>query len=384
VSEFVGLEGEFDANALEQESISLIESRFEGWHPASGDLLVWLVKAWVRICSGLYDQASLMSRAAFQKFGETVASVPPIQAAPATVESVWTMVDSAGYTIPASTQVAVAASGETQIGFLTVEEVTVAPESTKATVLLRAIEPGTEGNGLSGAVELVDALAFVESIELEGVTSGGVDEEEEDAYLNRLVEELQLRSLSLIIGRDFEIDARSIAGIARAKCIEAYNAKEGKEEAMAVSVYPIDEAGAASSSPVREALEERQKAKLLSGINYYVGTPDYTEIDGEATIVVLQGFDPATVLAAVEARWAEYFNPAKWGIPSQGDSGSGWENRIAVYYNEVISELDRVSGVDRVASLKIAKHGKTLGTADLELTGKVPLTKPGTFTVEAL
>ena len=230
----------------------------------------------------------------------------------------------------------------------------IPPGSTKGVVLLEAIEAGTVGNELFGEAELETQLAFVVApggIELEGVTSGGVDEEEEDAYLGRLVEELRTLSLSLIVAPNFETDARAIAGIARAKCIEAYNAEKGEEEANAVSVFAIDAAGNDLAAPVKEALEVRQRAKLLSGINYYVGTPVYTTIDVVAEIVVETGFDPATVVAAVEARMTEYFDPGKWGLPKQGDSGSGWINQTHVYFNELISEVDRVAGVDRVVTL---------------------------------
>lgn len=384
MSVFVAIENEATVGDFEVEIFELLEARFEGWEPAEGDLLTWLGKAWSRIGYRLVEQASEMTKAAFVRFGESVVSVPPVQAAPATVESVWTMVDAAGYTVPAGTQVSIEASGDEALGFITAEEVTIAPEATKGTILLQAIEPGTAANGLSANPTLIDSLAFVSGIELEGVTSGGVEEEEEDAYLDRLVEELRTLSLSLIIAADFEVDARAVASIARCKCIEAYNAKEAKEEALAVSVYPIDSAGESSSAPVKEALEARQKAKLLSGINYYVGTPAYSTVNGETEIEVETGFDPATVKAAVEAFWAEYFNPARWGVPSQGDSGSGWVNRTKVYRFKVIGEIERLAGVARVITFKHALGEAALGTEEeLTLEGVAPLTKAGALTVKS-
>lgn len=385
MAEFIAIEAEADATTLEQEVVEALQAQFEGWEPAEGNLETWLIKAFARIGASVFDQATLMSKAAFKRFGEAVVNVPPIQAAPATVESVWTMIDKAGYTIPAGTQVSIAAAGDVSIGFATVEEVTIAPESTTATILLQAIEPGEEGNSLTANPNLIDALSFVDSITLEGVTSGGVDEEEEDAYLNRLVEELQLLSLSLIVGRDFEIDARAVAGIARAKCLEAYNAETGKEAALCVSVYPVDENGAKLSAGVKEALQERQQAKVPSGVLVFVADPAYTKVKVKATITVLPGFDPATVVAAVQARLGEYLSPATWGVPAAGDasSSSGWDNKTTVYRFELVSEIDRVAGVDRVASLELAEEGKALGTADVALKGPVSLTEPGTLEVSA-
>lgn len=386
MSEFVALERDVSEGTFEDEFVELLEARLEGWGPSEGDQLVWLGKAWERKGSNLEDQLGSMGRSAFRKFGEAVVSVPPIQAAPATVASTWELVDEAGgYEIEAGATVTVEASGARSVAFRVVETVVVPVKATKVSVLLEAAEPGEENNGLSGVANLQTSYAFVVEpggIELEGVSAGGVDEEEEDAYLNRLVEDLQTLSLSLIKGRDFEIDARSIASIARAKCIEAYNASEGKEEALAVSVYPIDETGEASSAPVKEALKARQTDKLLSGINYYVGTPNYTTIKGKTEVEVEAGFDPAAVKAAIEAFWLENFSAAKWGLPTQGDSGSGWINRTKAYRLKTIGQIERIGGVGRVKTFEWAKGEGALGTAEeLSLEGVAPLTKPGTLTV---
>lgn len=384
MAEFVAIESDVTAADLEQEVKEALEAAFEGLTFPEGDLLDWLIKIFSRLGQEVTEQASALSKAAFKRFGEAVVSVPPVQAAPASVTSVWTMIDASGYTIPAGTQVAIEASGDESIGFETTEEVTIPPESTKAEVPLQAIEPGEDGNGLTADPQLIDALSYVSSITLEGeTTSGGVDEEEEDDYLDRLVETLRLLSLSLIVADDFEIDARAVSGIARCKAIEAYNAEAEEEEALAVSVFPIDENGEALSEAVKEELAERQQAKIPSGTVLYVADPTYTEIDVTATVTIQSGFDPATVLAAVQERLEAYLDPANWGTPSQGDeSGSGWDNRTTVYYFELVSEIDRVAGVDRVASLKVAKHEEALGEADVELPGKVPLTQPGTLSVE--
>lgn len=377
---------EVSAATLEQETTELIEAALEDWKPAKGDQLTWAIKAFARLNAGVFGQAATMERGAFKRYGETIVTEPPVQAAAASVESTWTLVDDAGYTIPAGTQVTVAAAGDLVVGFFTVGDVVVAPEATVATVLLQAIEPGVGGNGLSADPELSDSLAFVASIGLDGVTDGGVDEEDEDTYLNRLVEEIQTRSSSLILPRDFEIDARSVPVVDRALCIRNYNA-ETEEEGVALcqTIVPITSAGLSPAEPIREALLARQVAKLITDVEHFVGIPDYTKINGKTEVEVETGFDPATVLAALEARWEEIFDPAKWGLPRQGDSGSGWENRKKVYRLKVIGELERVGGVARVVTYKHAKDPDALGTSEeLTLAGVAPLTKPGTLEVSAV
>ena len=301
------------------------------------------------------------------------------------------MIDEDGHEIPAGTQVAIPVDGDTSLPFRTVEVAVVPPESDTVSIQLEAIEPGEQGNGLTADASLVTGLGFVVSpgIELEGATANGVDEEEEDAYLDRLVDAIQLRSSALIKGRDFAIDARAVPGISRAHCIEAFNitaGAEGEEEAGAVSVVPLDEAGADLSEGIEDDLQERQEEKVLSGIKVYVGKATRTKVQAKTKIEVKVGFDKPTVVAAVEARYDEYLDPAKWATPEAGDpSGAGGlELRDTVYRFELLSEIDRVGGVDRVVTLELSKEGSGLGTSDVALAGAVPLTEPGAFTVETV
>lgn len=396
MSKFAELFPSVDPLTVKAEIEEALEANVEGWQSRPGNLVDWLNDVKARLWTILIQQASTMGAAAFGNFGRTIANVPPILAAPATVTSTWTAIDEDGHTIEDGTEVKVPVPGGEPVGFVVVGDVTIAPgdDATAAgEVLLQAIEPGTAGNELSGEATPISTVAFVDTIALVGETSGGVDEEDEDAYRNRLTEKLQTLSLSLILPRDFEIDARDTPGVARALCIPAYNIETATEEALAVSVITADAAGASSSAPVKAALKASQEAKLLSGVNYYVGDPTHSKVDAFSSIVVAAGFDPSTVVAAAETRKAAYLDPANWGLPSSGDpsSSTGWENRTKVYFNELISEIDRVPGVDRVASLLLgggsgkaftaaastdkltsSAHGFVNGDAVVLRTGLVP------------
>src|SRR6478609_7390728 len=143
---FVAIEANSSASGIEQETYEALEARFAGWEPAEGNLEVWLIKAFSRIGASIFDMATLMSKEAFKTFGERVVNVPPILAAPAFASSTWTLVDDAGYTIPAGTQVEIEAAGDRHVGFATTEDIVVAPGITSATVPLGALEAGVVGN----------------------------------------------------------------------------------------------------------------------------------------------------------------------------------------------------------------------------------------------
>jgi hypothetical protein len=379
-----GIEG-LDAATLERQRNEALESRFEGWSPAEGGFFTWLNKPTSRIDAMLIAQLGLTLTAMFKRFGESIIGVPPILAAPASVESTWAMADDAGYTVPAGTQVTIAATGETTVGFKTAADVVVAPGSTAASVTLVAIEAGTAGNELSADPVLRDALAFVDMIALDGVTANGVDEETEDAYLARLVKRLRTLSLSLIVGEDFEIDALDFAPVYLAKCLEAYDADAEEAKALHVSLWTVDLAGQDLSAPNKAALKERQQAKVPSGVTVHTADPTRTPIKVKAKVAVKPGFDPSAVTTAAAARLTAYLDPAIWPLADFGDpgSGGGWVNRTVVRRFELVSTLDQVGGVDYVDSLELGKEGSAFGTADVELPGPVAVTEPGSIEMSA-
>jgi hypothetical protein len=395
MSNFVEILTDNSATSLETEAFERLEAQFEEWAPAEGNLDVWLIKAFARIASIVRGQAAELSTDAFKKFGESIVAVPPILASPAEVGSTWKMIDTAGYAIAAGTKLNIASSGESVVAFEVLSDVVIAPgsdETEEGQVVLRALVAGTGGNGLSAdpvpnetGADSTAATSAAESITLTGVTSGGVDEETEDAYLDRLTEELQLLSLSLIVPEDFSKDARSVAGVWRALTLGGYK-NETAEEPLCLTVFPVDINGAALSTPKKEELLERQQAKIPSGAEVFVHDAKYTKVDVSAEVVCIKGFEPPAVKAAVEGLLASLFSPANWGLPPQGDRlSNGWINSKVVYVNELIAELDRLNGVQRVVFVKIRKHASgSLAATDLNLEGVVPLTEPGDFTVTAV
>jgi hypothetical protein len=386
---FVELFTENDPATLETELFETLEEQFEGWDPAAEGLAVWLSKAFIRIASSVFDLASIVSREAFKTFGETIVNVPPIRAAPATAQSTWKATDTDGHKIPAGTVVTIT-SEDVVFGFRTVGVVVIDPgsdETAAGAVLLEAVAPGDAYNGLTAAPELSSSLSFIDpdGIVLTGPTSGGVDAESEDAYLARLTEELQTLTLSAVLLRDYPILARRVAGVARATALDNYDpVAEEFEVPLVVTVAVHDVLGAALSEGVKEEAKTLLKSRSLSNIETHVIDPTFTEVGVKAKVAFVAGYDPVAVVAAVDARLSDYLASAKWGQPDGNvDPGNsaGWENKLVVYVNEVLAEVDRVPGVSRVESVELSKNGGAFAKANVELDGPAALTKPGTIEV---
>jgi uncharacterized phage protein gp47/JayE len=295
------------------------------------------------------------------------------------------MVDNQGYLIPAGTQVGIIDPDGNIIPFETTDDVSVYPGSTATAVgavTIQASDPGADGNAIGTAgsqINLIDPLAFVDTVTLEAVTSGGQDAESDDAYLNRLSAQLQLLAPRPIVPEDFAIFARNIPGVYRATAIDLYNPGPPivTNADRTVSVAITDENGQPCSASVKAAVDADLQARREVNFNVFVIDPTYTTIAVTTTVQGLSGWDAPTTQSAIVTALQAYFNPANWG---QSDSDpQAWINTPTVRYLEVSQVINSVPGVDYIVSLTIG--APTMGTADLTMAGVAPLPEPGTMTV---
>lgn len=224
--EYIGVPIETDPEQLAQDAFELLQANAPGWVPNAGNLDTWLLEAVARMAAEVRDVASRVPLAVFRRFGP-LAGVPPIDATKATVTTTWTMVSSAGFTIPAGTLAAIRTAGDELVSFETITDTVILPGATVANgVAMAAATAGEAGSGLGapgGPLELTDPLDYVVSVTQVAVTSGGVDAEDDAVYLNRLRTELQLLAPRPILPADFAALAQATPGIDRALGLDGYN-----------------------------------------------------------------------------------------------------------------------------------------------------------------
>lgn len=371
---------EADPDALVQEAVEFIQEQFPDWVPSDGNFETILLEAIGSMAADLNELASSVPSAIFRYYGQTIVNVPPIDESAASASTTWTMVDNAGYTIPAGTLVGIPSSDSADefIAFETVDEITVAPGSTTTgagEVVLQAVEPGEEGSGLTGTPTLIDSLASVSSIALVGETTGGTDGESDDDYISRLSQELTLLSPRPILPNDFAVLAKRIPGVYRATAIDGYNPTgplTGQERTVSVAL--MDTEGAAVNGTIKTEVDDYLQAQREVNFDVFVIDPAATAIDVDFDAKCYSQFDPATVEAAAIAALEDYLSPAKWGQSPVGDE-TDWLNTDKVRYFEVAEVLNRVDGLWYVTALTVEG-----GTSDVTLTGAAPVATPGTIT----
>jgi hypothetical protein len=87
---------------------------------------------------------------------------------------------------------------------------------------MTSLEDGTLANNLSGELVPVEGIDWLTNALTDAPSSGGVDDEEEDEYLNRLSNNFALMAPRPILAPDFALIARNVAGIQRAIAIDNY------------------------------------------------------------------------------------------------------------------------------------------------------------------
>lgn len=378
--EYVDFGIETDPNALALMAYERLQDLVPGWLPSAANFESLLIEANALMAAELRDLAGSIPMAIFKTFGENLLNLPPQEASSASGTTTWTVIDDAGYTIPAGTLVGLRAAGDELVVFEVLTDTVIPPGSTATAageVTIVAVDPGLAGSGLSGAVELVDTLDFVTGITVVGVTSGGEDAESEDQYLNRLREELQLLTPRPILPQDFAVLVKRIPGIDRATALDGYNPGDqtSNNERM-VTVAVADTNGEAVSAPIKAQADTYLQGMREVNFIVHVVDPSYNTIDVTFSATCYPDFDPDEVAAAVVDALTAWLSPANWGIPPYGDPEL-WINEDTVRYLEVAEVINGVDGVRYITSLTIGLDGDPQVSADVPLSGPAPLTRAG-------
>lgn len=363
---------ETDIRKVIDNALDYMIANIPGWLPSDAHVETWLIQTFGRLSLYRANVDALVSLAIFRYFGRSVLQLPPVDSARATTATTWTFIDDQGYTVPAGTKVGFRVAGDQLIPFSVDTAVTVAPglDTTPSPVPIRALDGGDAGNGLSGTVELIDTLAFVDTITTVAATSGGADPETDDEYLARLAEELSIAAPRPIIPSDFEVMARRIPGVHRALAIDGYNPDDDTfDNERMVAVAVVDEDGSTVGSTVKDAVDELLQRRREINFVVNVIDPDFTDITVVFTASALPGYDTGILEAAVVAALDDYLSPGKWG--GGDERPPAWRYRTHVRYLEIATVINNVPGVDEISALTV--NG---GTVDIELVGVAPLPNP--------
>lgn len=222
-----------DPEAIFQEFVAFMQSIYPNWNPSAAQLDVLMARFFSLKLSITADMTARVMRGIFKYFGATVINIQPILASPASVSISFVASDTLGHTVPAGQDVGLRdSSGDLHL-FSTDIDAVIPPGNTAVTVSATAIDGGSQSNGLSGSAELTNQFDWVVAVASVGLSSGGVDDEDETTYLNRLSANLGLMAPRPILAPDFALISRNIAGVWRAIGLD--NFLPGTNEVQSIS-----------------------------------------------------------------------------------------------------------------------------------------------------
>lgn len=383
--EYIDLNITADELELAVRAYERLQQLVPGWQPSSGNFEALLIEASARIAAETAEVAALVPAAIFRYFGQSLLGINQNQAVSAQGNTTWTMIDSVGHTIPAGTLVSMTNDDGDLVTFQVVNAVTVPPGSSVTAageVLIEATDAGLASSGLTGAVDLVDPLDFVDSIAIVGATAGGIDQESDVDYLDRLSRELRLLSRRPILPRDYETLAKTQPNVERAVAIDGYDAVAATyDNDRTITVAVADAAG--QPVPNKTDIDALFQANREVNFLVYVIDPTYTTVSVTVTVKAYEDYALADVEAAVEAAVADWLSPATWGRPEFEGDESSWVLDTKVRYLDLAHVVRGVPGVHYVVSLTAGIGAGAQSAADVTMTGPAPLPTPGTISCTA-
>lgn len=478
-----------DPDAIYQEGVDFIKQHYPDWEvdldsAQLDNLMLRFVSLKMAVIA---DMASRVMRGIYVHFGASIVNIQPNAAVPAQVPTDWFAVDSIGdKTIPAGTTFGIRDTiGDLHL-FATDEEAVIPDTVDNITgVIATAVDEGTEANSLSGPLEMVEQIDWLSSAATQAPSSGGIDEESEETYLNRLTANLGLMAPRPILAHDFALLARNINGIWRAVGLDnflpgtneqqtishnytgngatggtvswngqttaalAWNATAAQLQTAlqnlnnlevgdivctggpwpaaitltfqgnqaytnvaqvtasagtwtggtlititttvagvapnlaadrAVAVAAIDVDGAAVSPALKTELDAYLQSLREQNFVVNILDPAHVTIDVTFAAVKHSGADAADVDARAEQAILDFLDSSQWGIPYWPPDARGWERKTMLRYQDFLTELNNVDGLDYVTTLTFSLGaGAAQGSTDLPLTGVFTIPRPGTI-----
>ena len=369
-SDYIRLPFDADEFDLADGALENLRSTWQDWEGNDGDMESVLIETLAPMAAAAVQKAAEMPPAAFIALGTKLYGIDYQQGQAAMTTVTVTFQDNAGgYVVDGGSEFEL--SG---MGFQVVNDVEAsAGQLTVGGVQVIANDIGVEFNNLTSADwSNVSLPVWVTDLSTEAPTSGGVDPQDDNDYLDMLSRELQLRGRMVVTLPDYEIVAMDTPGVGR-----AYAATDS---ARNVTVTLTDPAGEPLGADVKATLAAIYAASRLVNVNVTLADANYAAIDVAYEVAALPSFEPTALQQAIDFQLGTTLSPSGWGTVYFGQPGSGplsWINDTVVRLNKIISLIGNVPGVDYVVPNSVLIEGQS---NDFQMPGPVALPRPGTFT----
>lgn len=371
-----------------------MQASLPGYTPVAGDPLYLHAQVMASWAASVAQLCNSGATELFRQFGVQQLGLPYQQGTPAQAIINVTAVDTAGHTLPAGTQDTLTLNG-VAVGFQTATALTIPNGQSSGQVTILALTSGTAANGAGSPVQLVSQIDWVASVSLVTPAANGVDQQDDDQYVQE--QALVVQSLGKATATATDFSTRTLEFIpdpttdeeevGRASAIDGYDPLPSDggyqpngtgtgtyNNEREITVCPTDAVGNALNSDTMTAIGVYLQAFREVGFIINVIPPSYSTIYAAVTVKGVTGIPASTIQANVQSALLNYLTPANFGLP-QG-AISGWTNSQTVYLSRVLAVIQGAGGVAGIPAGGLAldvNPTPSNTTNDLTLSGPFPL-----------
>lgn len=354
-----------DETAVAEGNLAAARDIVDGWEPAEGDPETALFEATGTVQATAMAEIKSLERNNYAGFGDRILRLTRGAAEPARSQVTITFDDDAGHLVPAGFEVVFATIDGDSVPVATTIDAVAAPGATEVTAVpVAALEPGTGGNGATGASIDREDLSFVAAVTLEQPTSGGVDEEPLTEYLDEAVAKSERISFLPLTPSNYAAVALEVPGVARAITLNRHDPATAPADAPGhITIRAADADGANLSGAKKTELETYvTSTEQLLGAVPHIEDPTTVAIDVAVTVRKNVGFTDPEVETAVETAVRALLNKATWNYdnasPGKWRKGAG---QVTVY--DIDRVLDDLSEVLQVVTVTLNGAGTPITVA---------------------
>lgn len=375
-----------DTESIYADFVEFVRSYYPDWNPNEAQLDVIIARFFAQQTATVADMASRVQRAIYRYMGANLMNIPPLPGSAATATISFHVSDSAHHILGMGAIVGLTDTNGDMHMFQTLGDMDAPEDAIEwPSIQAQALELGADANNLTGTVEMLEQVDWIDDAQVVGVSSGGSDPEEDEIYIQRLTDNLLIPRRPTY-AQDIVIMARNIPGVWRAAAIDNYRDTGGgtyatdQEDSIAVTAVDVDgeEITGATLTDMMEYLSENLRQNFL--LTFV--PPTYHTINVTYTVHAYQttGTDGASVQGEINQSLDNILLPTRFGqIP--GDTNDRNLHVVPVMrYLELTTAIENVRQVDYVQSLTFGVDGGSMNNADKVLTGAFPLTRPGVYT----
>jgi hypothetical protein len=374
-----------DTESIFSDFVEFVQSYYPDWNPNEAQLDVIIARFFSQQTATVADMASRVQRAIYRYLGANLENIPPLPGSAATATVSFHAIDNIYHKLDIGTTVGLTDDNGDLHMFQTTADMETFPDAIEwPSVEAEALELGSDKNSLTGTVQLLEQIDWIDDAQVVGSSTGGSDPEEDEEYIQRLTENLAIPRRPTY-AQDVIVMARNIPGVYRAAAIDNYRSTgtgtyaTDAEDAMAISAVDIN--GEAITGATLTQLMEYLQSNLRQNFLLTFVPPTYHTIAVTYTAHGFRdpGYDAASVMSEANQNLYDSLLPSRFGVVAEGPESRAWVVAPVMRYLELTTTLENNRHIDYTDSLVFGIDGGAQNSSNKSMTGVFPLTRPGTI-----